>query len=76
MTIPILCLVAFALLAWVVVLKAEVDGLKQENRKLKNALGDKLLNLSSGLEISQGRRLSSSEVSHVDKASGHTAVKR
>jgi hypothetical protein len=38
MTIPILCVVGVLLVGWIVILKAEVDDLRKEIGRLKNAV--------------------------------------
>ena len=54
---PILCLVAFILLTWVVVLKAEIQGMKQENRKLREALSRYVKDVESEVMVSGSRRI-------------------
>jgi len=62
MNVPILCLVCLALLGWVVVLKAEIDGLKKRIRQLQYKLEHRLNAVKGEVEITKGRRLSASEL--------------
>lgn len=57
MTIPILCVVGFFFVAWVIVLKAEVDSLKKENERMKGLLSSKLQSIEKHVEIGKGMRL-------------------
>jgi hypothetical protein len=63
---PILCLVAFAFLLWVLVLKAEIQGLQKENRRLRNTLQDRLATYDKNVEIGKGKRLTRSELAPSD----------
>jgi len=54
---PILCLVAFIILTWVVLLKAEIQGLKQENRRLREALSRYVRDIEAEVLVSGSRRL-------------------
>jgi len=57
MTVPILCVVCAFFVAWVVVLKAEIDGLKKENDRMKNLLSTRLHGLDKQVEVGKGMRL-------------------
>ena len=60
---PILCLVALAFLAWVVILKAESQGLKEDNRKLKELLSHHVKDIQSEVRTSGAWR---TPMAHID----------
>ena len=57
MTIPILCVVCVFFVAWVIVLKAEIDSLKKENKRMKGLLASKLQVMDKHIEVGKGMRL-------------------
>lgn len=57
MTVPILCVVCVFFVAWVIVLKAEIDSLKKENDRMKGLLANKLQVLDKHVEVGKGMRL-------------------
>jgi hypothetical protein len=62
MAIPILCLVTLFFLSWVVVLKAEIQGLKEKNKQMAELVQKKVQDMTKGVEAKDGRRLTRSEV--------------
>ena len=68
MSMPILCLVAFILVVWVIVLKMENQSLKADNAKLKERLGEHVDRATGGLKAEKGRRLSAGEVMRAEKS--------
>lgn len=66
MSEPILCLVCLCLLAWVVLLKLEVDELKRALRRLRDVLGSKLKIDSEAVGITGGRPMTQSELKKID----------
>ncbi len=57
MTVPILCVVCFFFVAWVIVLKAEIASLKNDSDRAKNVLATKLQGLDKHVEVGKGMRL-------------------
>jgi hypothetical protein len=62
MTIPILCLIVLFFLGWVILLRTEIQGLKETNRKLADKVKTHTALLTSGVEAGEGRRLTKSEI--------------
>jgi len=61
MIVPILCLVCFFFLLWIVILKSELDHSKKEVDRLSKLLKTKLGDLGKGIEIEKGRALKGRE---------------
>lgn len=57
MTVPILCIVCGFFVAWIIVLKAEIDSLKKENERMKSLLANKLQAIDKHIEVGKGMRL-------------------
>ena len=57
MTIPILCLVCFFFLFWILILKSEVNHLKKDLDRSKAILKSKLGSLKEEVKIDQGQPL-------------------
>lgn len=53
MTVPILCLVAFILLGWILILKIEAADLKKEIERLTGLLKKKLGHLGDEVTVSK-----------------------
>lgn len=54
--IPILCLIALSFLGWVFILKAEIQELKNQNRKLSARLDLGIRNVAKHAEVAKGGR--------------------
>ena len=67
MTTAILCTVAFILVLWVILLKLEVEHLKKNNRRMKASLDEKLRQATGGITVEKGRRLTASEIKHIER---------
>ena len=61
------CFVALFFLMWVLVLKHETEHLKGQIRQLKERLDKQSHFLKSGVEVTDSRRLTSSEISMLDR---------
>jgi len=61
MIVPIFCLVCLIFLSWVLLLKMEIKGLKQNVERLTQALNQKLKNVAEEVKVSGGRRLTRTE---------------
>lgn len=57
MTIPILCLVCFFFLCWILILKSEVSHLKKNLDRSKTILNSKLGALKEEVKVEQSRSL-------------------
>ncbi len=51
MIVPGLCMVAFILLLWVIVLKLRIDDLKKENKKLRTILERNLIKIDESAKL-------------------------
>jgi hypothetical protein len=67
MIVPILCLIALFFLSWVIVLKAEIQGLKEDKRRMQAILDRNTSNMTRDVEAGGGRRLTGSEVAHAER---------
>lgn len=70
MTTPILCLVAMLLVAWVLLLMSENSALKKQNQTLQREMRERLERATGNVEVTQGRRLTPSEVGRIDRSIG------
>lgn len=70
MSIPVLCLVALLLVVWILLLRSENSALKQQNQKLQREMRERLERATGGVEVTQGRRLTASEVGRLDRTIG------
>ncbi len=61
MVVPILCLVCFFFLCWILILKHELDHLKKEVERSRMLLKTKLGTLEKEVEVGQGRSLKGRE---------------
>lgn len=61
MVVPILCLVCFFFLIWILLLKSELDHTKKEVDRLKAILKKKLGHLENEVKVEQGRALKGRE---------------
>ena len=57
MIVPILCLVCFFFVCWVLILKGEVSSMKRENERMKTLLEKKLGHLSKQVEVTKKVKL-------------------
>jgi hypothetical protein len=57
MTVPILCVVCFCFLCWIVVLKLEISEANKELERLKGLLKTKLGHLGKDVEVKGGLSL-------------------
>ena len=57
MTETILCLVAFAMLCWVLLLDSRVRHLQKENKALRETVRRQMEDLKKGVDASGGKRL-------------------
>lgn len=62
----ILCLVSLAFLLWVLILKHQLEWQKRENQQLRERLGRHAQLMTRGVEVSDGRRLTKSEIALAD----------
>jgi hypothetical protein len=61
MTECILCLVAFILLCWVILLETRVMRLRNETRKLREMVEERLRAYEAGVKVSGARKIEYSE---------------
>lgn len=57
MVVPIFCLVCVSFLAWVLLLKSEIAGLRADVQRLRKALDLQLRATTKEVEVSGGQRL-------------------
>jgi hypothetical protein len=55
-TLPILCLAAIGMMGWVVVLKAQITELNEQNRKLRAALDLRVHNMKLDVDVVAGTK--------------------
>lgn len=70
MSTPILCLVALLLVVWILLLRSENNALKKQNQTLQREMRERLNRATGGVEVTQGRRLTASEVGRIDRTIG------
>ena len=61
MTIPILCLVCFFFICWILILKGELNHKQKELDRVKKILKTKLGHLEQAVTVEQGRSLKGRE---------------
>jgi hypothetical protein len=57
MIVPILCLVCFFFVCWVLILKGEVSSMKRENERMKALLEKKLGHLAKQVDVTNKVKL-------------------
>jgi hypothetical protein len=61
MIVPVLCLVCFFFLCWIITLKLEVDHMKKELDRIKSILKKKMGYLHEEVKVEPGRSLKGRE---------------
>jgi len=69
METPLFCVVVLFFLFWVLVLKHEVEWLKKQMADLREKLARQTQFLKTGVEVTESRRLSKSEIARLDRQS-------
>ena len=75
MSVPLLCLVNFACILWIVLLKLENAQLKTDVEKVKKQFKRNLAQMTDDVSVTGGASMSSREVGMTDEriGSGHRA---